>query len=121
MPPSAMPSSVSVAIRSASALPVRACRRSRKSTVEAAGNFGAPPKPPHSGSKAERRAGSAPVRSSSVSGSADGATSADRRSDSASSGPRLLHLAAALALGVVHRLEHLAEGRACRSGAPGGK
>ena len=49
MPPAAIASSV-VATRSSSP------RRSRNSSVEAGGNFGAPPKPPHSGSKPRAQA-----------------------------------------------------------------
>ena len=58
MPPAAIASSVFTTIGSASSSP-RKCMRSRNSSVEAGGNFGAPPKPPYSGSnwRAQRASG----------------------------------------------------------------
>ena len=109
MPPRAMPSSVSVAIRSASTLPVRTCSRRSRPTVEAAGNLGAPPNPPQSGSKAERSTGMAPVRSSPVSGSVDGATSRRTAQSLRQRRTGLHDLPATLAPGIVDRSQHLAE------------
>ena len=59
-------------------------RRSRNSSVEAGGNFGAPPKPPRSGVELTAQARAASPSNESVSGSVDGFSSADERTASTS-------------------------------------
>ncbi len=73
-----MASSVAVTIASDSSSP----RRSRNSSVEAAGNFGALPKPPKAGSKVRAMPRAASARSDSVSGSLDAGAFATLRSAS---------------------------------------
>ena len=73
MPPSAMLSS---ALRVISVSP----RLSRNSSVECGGNFGAPPKPPQTGSNCARRFETAAVSSPELSGSADAWRRVPRRS-----------------------------------------
>ncbi len=77
MPPAAIASSVVVTMSSSP-------RRSRNSSVDAGGNFGAPPNPPRSASNVRRRPRTASDRTVSVSGSADGSTSLDERTASTS-------------------------------------
>ena len=72
MPPAAIASSVFV---TGSSSP----RRSRNSSVDAGGNFGAPPNPPHCGSKMRPRLRAASPSTESVSGSFEGASSAESR------------------------------------------
>ncbi len=52
MPPSAMARSVRSTISRACESPVRTCSRSKSSSSDGRGNFGASPKPPYRGSKA---------------------------------------------------------------------
>ena len=77
MPPARMPSSVPSA-RS------KTPRRRRNSIVEAGGNFGARPNPPHCGSYCARSTRSASPKSASVSGSPEGVVRPLRCSDSTS-------------------------------------
>ena len=85
--------------------------RSRNSSVEACGNLGAPPQPPHSESNWRARARVASPSMLSVSGSADGASSADRRTASTTAEAWLAMSPRALAVRVRDRGQHLAEAR----------
>ena len=81
MPPAAIASRVCVTIGSASSSP-RRCMRRRNSSVEACGNFGAPPQPPQSRSNCRSSARVASPSMLSVSGSVEGASSAEWRTAS---------------------------------------
>src|SRR5919199_719429 len=85
MPPAAMPSSVFLTMSNSS-------RRRRSSSVEAGGNFGAPPNPPHCGSNLARRPRTASPRNPERGGLAG-------------------HFGAPLPVGVRDRLQHLPEAR----------
>ncbi len=79
MPPAAIPSSVAVTMASEPSSP----RRSKNSSVEAAGNFGARPNPPKAGSNVPAIPRAPSDRSDEVRGSADGGVCATLRSASA--------------------------------------
>ncbi len=108
MPPAAIASRVCVTIGKASSSP-RRCMRRRNSSVEAGGNFGAPPQPPHSRSNcrssarvslAEHALGERIGRGPELGRLAHGVD--DRR--------RLARdVSAALAIGVGDRSQHLLE------------
>ena len=104
MPPAAIPSSV----RSTSSV---SPRRSRSSSTECGGNFGARPKPPHSGSNDARSPRTASPSSDSVSGSDDGAPTAGLLDRLDQLRRRAGHLPAPLAVRARDRLQHLAEAR----------
>ena len=104
MPPAAIASSVAVTSSSSP-------RRSRSSSAEAGGNFGAPPKPPCSGSKTRRSPRAASERIESVSGSLDGATSLEERTASTSRRAFSRDVLAPLAVGAGDRVQHLPEAR----------
>ena len=78
MPPKAMQSRVFSTMSSSP-------RRSKSSSTEAGGNFGARPKPPHSGSKEPRTPRTASPRIDSVRGSVEGRVSEERRRAAVSS------------------------------------
>ena len=82
-----MPSRVLTTIGSASSSP-RRCMRRRNSSTEAGGNLGALPKPPLTGSNAERRFRAASYRRLSVSGSAEERPRRGRRRRASSPGER---------------------------------
>ena len=94
--------------------------RMRSSIVEAAGNFGAGPKPPSSGSKERRSAGTTPLRRPLVSGSGEGA-----RSLACLIAPRRIAPAARARGGCPRRPAPRpgapARSSACRAAARGGK
>ena len=90
-------------------------RRSRSSSAECGGNFGARPKPPHSGSNDARSPRTASPSSDSVSGSTKEAGGPHGRSPRRARS-RSAHVAAALAVRTRYRLEHLAEARQAVAG-----